>query len=51
MEKECQTRRLAWLSSLAWWLTRGSGEQIAKRIAAPPRPAKRLRTLLKGDGN
>jgi hypothetical protein len=32
-------------------VTRRSGEQIAKRIAAPPRPAKRLRALLKGNGN
>jgi hypothetical protein len=32
-------------------VTRGSGERIAKRITAPPRPAKRLRALLKGDGN
>jgi hypothetical protein len=32
-------------------VTRRSGEQIAKRITAPPRPAKLLRALLKGNGN
>ena len=32
-------------------VTRRSGERIAKRIMAPPRPAKRLRALLKGDGD
>jgi hypothetical protein len=32
-------------------VTRRSGEQIAKRITTPPRPAKRLRALLKGNGN
>jgi hypothetical protein len=32
-------------------VTRRSGERLAKRITALPRPAKRLRALLKGDGN
>lgn len=32
-------------------VTRRSGEQIAKRITTPARPAKRLRALLKGNGN
>ncbi len=30
---------------------RRSGERIVKRIMAPPRPTKALRTLLKGDGD
>jgi len=32
-------------------VSRRSGEEIAKRLAAPRRPAKRLRALLKGDGD
>jgi len=32
-------------------VSRRSGERIAARITAPPRPAKRLRSLLKGDGS
>jgi hypothetical protein len=32
-------------------VTRRSGERIAKRITVPLRPAKRLRALLKGNGN
>ena len=32
-------------------VTRRSGERIAKRINSTPRPNKRLRTLLKGDGH
>jgi hypothetical protein len=32
-------------------VTRRSGELIVKRVTAPRRPAKRLRALLKGDGN
>ncbi len=32
-------------------VSRRSGEEIAKRLAAPRRPTKQLRTLLKGDGD
>jgi len=32
-------------------VTRRSGERIGKRITVPQRPAKRLRALLRGDGN
>ena len=32
-------------------VNRRSGERIVKRIMAPPRPTKRLRALLKGDGD
>ena len=32
-------------------VSRRSGEGIVERLSTPPRPAKRLRALLKGDGN
>ena len=32
-------------------VSRRSGEQIAKRIASPPRPAKQLRALMRNDGD
>ena len=32
-------------------VSRRSGEEIAKRLAAPRRPTKHLRALLKGDGD
>jgi hypothetical protein len=53
MEKERQIRRLVEQVIIPPRLvvTRRSGERIAKRITAPLRPAKRLRALLKGDGN
>ena len=32
-------------------VSRRSGEEITKRITAPSRPTKRLRALMKGDGD
>jgi len=32
-------------------VSRRTGEEILKRLAAPPRPTKQLRALLKGNGD